>query len=149
MTPKCDHGTDVDEDCARCQLRGAAYNEISETQAKALLALWQTGLAARLKPHADWLDAVEAAADVLETDYDHPQEPTFQQALEMVDSSQWVNSGAFQMSAIFYGEWYAWACHDGGLLDQEDPLCDLARFAMAGAVLEVVEGRVRDREENE
>ncbi len=149
MTPKCDHGIDGDGHCARCELRQATYNEISEVEAKAILALRYAALTTRFKPYVDWQDAIEAAADTLETDYGHPQEPTFQQALEVVDSSQWVNNRAFQMSTIFYGEWFAWTLRDGAVLDQEDPFPDLARFAMAQAVLEVVEGRVSDREDLE
>lgn len=148
MTPKCEHNVDADACCARCQLRQECYSDITEAEAKTMLSLCGAGLFDRLKPYADWQDAVEAAADTLELDYDYPKEPTIQQALEVVDSSQWVNSRGYQMSAIIYGTWFAWLKH-GGLLDAEDPYPDLARFAMAHTVLEIVEGRVTDREDLE
>lgn len=148
MTPKCNHGTEADERCARCYLRQKAYDQISEKDAETILGLLEHGVIERLKPPKDWEDVVEASADDLECEYDYPQNPSWQQALEIVDSSQWVNSRGFQMSTMIYGTWFAWFKH-GGLLDQEDPYPDLARFALANAVLEVVEGRVSDRKAHE
>jgi hypothetical protein len=150
VTPRCRHGVYADDKpgCARCELHQLAYLEISENEAKRLLALHKSGVAGRLKTLEEWDDAVQAHVDTYHADYPQPEELSFQRVLEVIDGSCWANNRDYYLSALLYGNAWAWE-ELGGRLDLDEPLSDLARFSFASAVYDAVQQLHADREENQ
>lgn len=159
MTPKCSHGRYVDDRCARCIVWGRCYSEITEAQAELIVKLLDSGTLEQaatavkyahtgLKTLEEWHDAVQAHVDTYHAEYPQPEDMTFQRALEVVDGSCWANNTSYYLSALLYGNAWAWSEQGGGLLDEDDPLADLARFAFADAVYDAVKQLHEDREEN-
>ena len=129
---------------ARERLREVA-DEASERTVEFLLGVLDAGLPLVLKPYSEWLDAVQAHCDAYHEDYSQPEEATLQRAFEITDSSCWVNNTSYHLSAVVYGYEYART----NVRTRRDSLDNLARNALAGAVLDAVRGLHTDREDSQ